>query len=284
MPSTAPPETLHTRHGPIPLPYYAPVTTLDRFDLDSLLLPYLPRLAPCALISVPELLRTDRRSPLPRLPMLVDSGGFLAFRGTVEATGTLGTLHYAPDDRPDPVILSPQQVWATQCQFAAVAFTLDFPYGGTDPDEQTRRAALSHANTLWALAQPRPAGMLVFASVQHDALDRIPEYLAAGADGVAIGGLVPFARDHDRVRRAVTHARHLAGTAPVHVFGLGHPINVRVALDAGASGVDSSSALRAAADGRSWDGQHLPDATPVERLRLAMTNINLGVQSTQSAP
>ncbi len=74
MTTKKPPATLQTAHGVLKFPAYVPVTTFgDRYPLDDLIRPYLPRLAPAIMVSLHYARQMKER---PTLPMLIDSGGF----------------------------------------------------------------------------------------------------------------------------------------------------------------------------------------------------------------
>ena len=74
-------KTLTTPSGTIKFPAYIPVTTFGgKYPLDSLIQPYLPRLAQALMISHYYAKQMIER---PRLPLLIDSGGFAAlFEGS----------------------------------------------------------------------------------------------------------------------------------------------------------------------------------------------------------
>ena len=69
---------------------------------------------------------------------------------------------------------------------------------------------------------------------------------------------------------------------PLHVFGLGNPDMVGRLFQRGVQSVDSSSYVRLAADGKRWGayGSPLADASPVERLHLALCNLAVATQRT----
>ncbi len=245
---------------------FVPVLTF-RFRVDELLIPYVESLCPAALYSVPELRHRQGRA-FPRVPLLIDSGGYAALnaQNRVEEENGLGVLVFQDGFR-----LSPQDVHAVQSEYATVGFTLDFPCrADMDDQERARRNRLSEANTLWALARPR--NFLLYACVQPGQSADV--YLEAGADGIALGGLAPFSTDRTFLTDQVRQARAvLPNGFPLHVLGIGHPESVRAVLAAGATSVDSSSPQRHAASGRSWTGTHLPDASVPEQLRLALSNL-----------
>ena len=108
-----------------PLRGFMPVLTY-RFPLDALLLPYVERFSPAVLLSVPELRHRGER-PLPRLPLLIDSGGYAALdpANQVVAEDGLGVLILSDGAR-----ITPQGVHELQAAHAHIGFTLDFPAPG----------------------------------------------------------------------------------------------------------------------------------------------------------
>ena len=250
---------------------FIPVLTY-RYPLDHLLRPYIEQLFDAALISVPELWARGER-PLPNLPLLIDSGGFLALSSGVQVQerAGLGVL-VLPDGRE----VSPYSVYCDQerCSRAGLpvtAFTLDFPSPPQASDtERAQRQRLTIANARWALTQIRLGA--VYASLQPGQAP--DEVLDLQPDGIALGGLAPYSADRERLRHEVRHLRaQLPPQLPLHVFGLGHPESVRAALEAGATSVDSSAPQRLAADGRSWTGEQVEAPNPAERLTLALSNL-----------
>lgn len=249
-----------------PLRGFFPVVTF-RYPLDALLTPYIDRFCPGALISVTEL-RHRQSQPWPQGPLMIDSGGFAALdpANRVEEEDGLGVLLFADGSR-----LTPQYVHAAQASYAHTGFTLDFPTPESLGEvERRRRWRLGEANARWALQQPRTFGL--YACVQPGQ-DSAP-LMAMNPDGLALGGLVPFAADRSRLLTELgSRLTETAGRMPIHVFGIGHPESVRQVLAAGASSCDSSSAQQYAVNGRTFHGTHLADATPPERLRLALANL-----------
>lgn len=250
----------------VPVQGFVPVLTF-RYRIDELLIPYVEQLCPAALFSLPELRHRQGRA-FPRVPLMIDSGGYSALNGqnqVVEEDG-LGVLVFADGFR-----ISPQDVQAVQSEFATVGFTLDFPCtADTNEEERARRNRLSEANALWALAQPR--NFLLYACVQPG--QSFKKYVEAGADGIALGGLAPFSADRAFLAAQVHEVRaELPASFPLHVLGIGHPQSVRAVLETGASSVDSSSVQRHAANGKTWTGESLPDASVPEQLRLALSNL-----------
>ena len=84
MTSKTPPAQLNTAHGQIRLPAYVPVTTFgEKYPLDDLVRPYLPRLAPAAMVSFHYARQMKER---PSLPLLIDSGGFASLFQNAKVT------------------------------------------------------------------------------------------------------------------------------------------------------------------------------------------------------
>lgn len=275
---------LTTPSGVIEFPAYIPVTTFgDAYPLDTLIQPYLPRLAPAIMVSFHYAQMMKQK---PRLPLLIDSGGFAAlFDGSeiVEEHG-LGVLHVPQEEGVDE--LSPLRVLDFQERYADLAFTLDFPIPpGMDWQEAQRRMDLTAANAVWALENRRRKDMLLFACIQGltpDDYARMALTLAAyGFDGFAIGGMVPRARDWKVVEEAVTGVVEAIGERPLHVFGMGKPDTTDKLFKLGVDSVDSSSYVKMAADGKSWvDSAPPDDPATTDRLALALSNLAEASKST----
>jgi queuine/archaeosine tRNA-ribosyltransferase len=279
------PTVLNTPHGPIRLPAYVPVTTFGgKYPLDDLVRPYLPRLAPAAMVSFYYAKKMKER---PGLPLLIDSGGFASLfqNSRVIEVGGLGVLETSAGEEVET--LRPSDVLDFQEQFADLAFTLDFPIPPSmDAAEAKRRQHLTVANAKWAIANRRRKEMLLYGCVQGWDVTSYRQcavaYSTLGFDGLAIGGLVPRISDLDLVLAVVDAVRDVTPSLPIHVFGLGKPGTAEVLYAHGVASVDSSSYVKLAADGKLW-GQpavHLGDATPVERLNLALCNLAMATQRT----
>lgn len=279
------PRTIQTAHGAVRLPAYLPVTTFgEKYPLDDLIRPYLPRIAQAAMVSFHYAKQMKER---PNMPLFIDSGGFASLfeNATVLKVGDLGVLQTRTDEGVET--LHPRDVLDFQEQHADVAFTLDFPIPPSmDIREARRRLSLTIANARWAFENRRRKDMLLYACVQGwDEASYVrcaKEYAALPVDGIAIGGLVPRVSDLAGVLRIVKGVREAVPDKPIHVFGLGKPGIVEALYSHGVQSVDSSSYLKLAADGRLW-GQsdlHLPDASPLERLHLALCNLALAAQRT----
>lgn len=278
---------LKTRAGNVVFPAYLPVTTFgQKYPLDSLVRPYLPRLAAGVMVShyyARQMEEQDR----PRLPVFVDSGGFVSlFTGAaVTEEDGLGVVTVSKEDGENDV-LHPYQVLDYQEQVADVAFTLDFPIPpGMDEAESRKRHRLTIANALWAIRNKRRRDLPLYACVQGFDPDSYREcahaYRGMGFDGLAIGGLVPRSGDDQLVEDIVLSVLDEADGLPVHVFGIGKPKTVKTLYELGVDSVDSSSYVKAAADGVIWpSGERLKDPSPTDRLHLALCNLAFATGTT----
>jgi queuine/archaeosine tRNA-ribosyltransferase len=283
MTSRKPPNSLSTAHGLIRFPAYVPVTTFGaKYPLDDLVRPYLPRLAPAAMVSFHYARQMKER---PSLPLLIDSGGFASLfqNSRVNEVGGLGVLETTIDEKTET--LHPKDVIEFQEKYADIAFTLDFPVPPSmDVGEARRRNKLTVANACWAIENRRRKDMHLYACVQGWDVNSYracaSEYAALGFDGVAIGGLVPRVSNHEEVLKIVDAVRSAVPDKPLHVFGLGKPGIVEILFKHGVQSVDSSSYVKLAADGKLWaqPSIHLTDPTAIERLHLALCNLAMATQ------
>jgi helicase len=262
----------------IRFPAYIPVTTFgEKYPLDALIQPYLPRLSQAVMVSHHYAKQMTKR---PRLPVLIDSGGFAAlFEGsTIREEDGLGVLEVAGEETRER--LHPREVLEFQEQHADVAFTLDFPIPPDMPRTEAEKCQrLTVANAVWALENRRRREMRLYACVQawdEESAGRCAaELVRHGFDGFAIGGLVPRARDWEAVSAIVNAVQRETGERPLHVFGLGKPETTARLFEAGVHSVDSSSYVKLAADGRLWSrpDERLDDPSVIDRLNLAIRNL-----------
>jgi helicase len=263
----------------VEFPTYVPVATYDdQHSLDRLVRPYLDRLARAVMVSYHYARNRNLQSSV---PVLLDSGGFVSLRkiATVREERQLGVIYLQQQDGVERI--HPTDILDVQEMQADVAFTLDLPVpAASTRREANRRLKLSMANAAWALENRRRRDLPLFVCIPVTDLRTLRSCVAdvarAGFDGVALGGLVPRASDQDYVLAAVETTRVAAPELPVHVFGLGKPQLVRKLFDMGADSVDSSSYVRAAADGKLWQGQHeiqIVDPSPLERMHIALCNL-----------
>lgn len=273
-----PSRTLTTPSGTITFPAYVPVTTFGgKYPLDALIQPYLPRLSQAVMVSYYYARQMKQR---PRLPLMVDSGGFaMLFEGSqLVDEGGLGVLRVQRGDETE--FLHPSEVLDFQEKCADIAFTLDFPIPpGLDASEAELRQRYTISNAIWALQNRRRKDMRLYACLQawdEDSAAICAKELARHPfDGFAIGGLVPRARDWELVSSIVNAVRRQIGDRPLHVFGLGKPATISKLYELGVDSVDSSSYVKLAADGRLWENPDfkLEDPSTPELLRLAISNL-----------
>jgi tRNA-guanine family transglycosylase len=269
---------LITRRGEIIYPTYIPVTTFgDKYPLDKMVQPYLPRLSQALMVSYHY---AKQISDPPRLPLMIDSGGFASLfdNSRVVKSEKLGVLKIKREDQTETI--HPSGVLKLQEQIADVAFTLDFPIPpGMNLREAEKRQKLTIENAHWALANRRRKDLPLFACVQAwdvvSARECAQAFADKAFDGIAIGGLVPRAHDLKLILTIVEAVRVEIGNLPLHVFGLGKPDIVEKLFKAGVDSVDSSSYIKLAADGRLWSNPdyQIVDASILDRLHLALCNL-----------
>lgn len=273
------PRNLSTRAGMINFPAYIPVTTYgDKYPLDNLIRPYLPRLSQAMMVSFHYARQFDGN---PKLPMFVDSGGFASLfeNSQVLMKKGLGILKTEINGKKE--ILHPAVVLELQERIADVAFTLDFPIPpGLDSKEATKRQKLTIANAHWAIQNRRRNDLRLYGVVQawdmESAKACAREYKDADFDGIAIGGLVPRARNPELVLEIIGAVKEVIPNLPLHIFGLGKPEMVGELFRMGVDSVDSSSYVKMAADGKIWgqeDQIRKSDISPTERLHIALCNL-----------
>jgi queuine/archaeosine tRNA-ribosyltransferase len=270
--------TLATRRGEVRFPAFLPVTTFgEKYPLDDLVRPYLARLAPAAMVSYYYARKIEE---LPRLPLFVDSGGFVSLfesARVVEQDG-LGVIEVSRGDEVE--VIHPAEVLDLQERVGDVGFTLDFPIPpGMDAPAARRRFELTIRNAFWALENRRRRDLPLYGCVQawdaESAREAARTLARAPFAGMAIGGLVPRARDRDLVRAIVEAVREEITDRPIHVFGLGKPETVDLLFELGVDSVDSSSYVKLAADGKLWNDPEVRFSEPsvTDRLHLALCNL-----------
>ncbi|MHA7816165.1 MAG: tRNA-guanine transglycosylase [Pseudohaliea sp.] len=279
--------TLQTRLGKILLPTFFPVTTFgDKYPLDNLIRPYLPRLCQCVLVSHHYAAHLEEYpGDHPGMPLFVDSGGFaLLFEGSevIERDGVFGIRTASGD------LITPDLVLQRQMRHAEIGATLDFPIppGLEAKQERKRRLEATIANAEWALRNNRRPDLRLYASLQCWDKDSARESARSYATmhhfdrtfaGIAIGGMVPRLRDPEYVQTVVEAVR-TEWDGPIHVFGVGSPTMVRNCLQWGADSTDSSSFVKYAANGRHLNPRVPPVAeeelTPLGRMQLALRNLS----------
>jgi tRNA-guanine family transglycosylase len=272
---------LVTKRGTIRFPAYIPVTTYgNKYPLDNLIRPYLPRLAQAMMVSWHYAQQIDSDIPL---PLFLDSGGFAClFEGAkVEKRGTVYVLKVPKADCKSKFdTIHPREVLELQEKIADVAFTLDFLIPPDLPKRQAEtRRRRTIENAIWALENRRRTDLKLYACIQawdaKSAKQTAREYAKAGFDGVAIGGLVPRVHNFELLKAIVAAVREEVIDLPLHCFGLGKPDIVKCLLEIGVDSVDSSSYVKRAANGEQWRLHtcRKPDISATSRLLIAIDNL-----------
>lgn len=274
-----------TRKGEITFPAYLPVTTFgETYPLDNLIRPYLPRLAKSIMVSF--YYAKQAKSHEINLPMWVDSGGFVSlmnFTKIIEKRG-LGLIEINKDENPQQIV-HPKDILEFQEQKADVAFSLDFPISlSTDPEEAKLRQRLTIANARWAIANRRRRDLPLYGVVQGWDLESYKEcaiaYQSEPFDGIAIGGLVPRAKNMALIIDIVKTIREMTDL-PLHVFGLGQPQMVKKLFEIGVDSIDSSSYVQYASEGKLFgQTKQLEDPAITDRIHLALMNLAIVTGST----
>ena len=280
------PRVLHTDRGDIPFPAYVPVTTFgQKYPLDDLIRPYLPRLARAVMVSFHYAQQMEEK---PSVPVMIDSGGFAALFEDSEVFVKRGLGYLRTKAGTDSeAVLTPRDVLEFQEQKADIAFTLDFPIPPNLPlREAKRRQKLTIANAEWAIANRRRKDLVLYGCIQawdaESAGSMAKEIATMGFDGVAIGGLVPRARNVELVEAIIQGVRNQIPDLPLHVFGIGKPKLTQRLFEQGVDSVDSSSYVKMAADGRLWGQPKVRLSSPAttDRLHIALCNLATATRST----
>ena len=245
---------LKTAHGTITFPTFMPVTTFgDKYPLDKLVQPYLKRLSQCIMVSHYYAQEMKKR---PNMPIFIDSGGFA---GLFEGAEIVEHEDYASIKTKEGDELNPLDVLHFQIKNADIGATLDFIIPpGMEEAECIRRQELTIKNALYAQKHNITGHLVLYASLQcwDEASARRCAciYADAGFDGIAIGGMVPRAKDVEYMKTVVRAVREEAPDCAIHVFGIGNPAVIPELITCGADSFDSSSYVRNAVDTRTDSG------------------------------
>jgi helicase len=191
----------------------------------------------------------------PKGILFVDSGGFASLFDGSEALdkGEYVVIHTKEGNE-----ISPPDVLTFQERHADIGATVDFIIPpNCDPKEAEKRQEWTIKNALWAVRNRTKKDFRLYASIQawdECATRRIVEQLAPEPfDGFALGGMVPRIKRPDEILAIVRAIRTIDPERPLHVFGIGNAELIRALFREGVTSVDSSSWVRAAADGRYID-------------------------------
>ena len=154
---------IRTEHGDIRLPAFMPVTTFgEKYPLDSLVQPYLPRLSDCIMVSYYYAKQMKKR---PSCPLFIDSGGFA---GLFEGSEFIEYQDRACIKTKDGDMIDPEEVLVFQKEQADLGATVDFiiPPDVTDAEERKKRARLTVKNALYAMEHIGDSKLMLYASLQ----------------------------------------------------------------------------------------------------------------------
>ncbi len=242
--------SLNTSHGTLHFPTFMPVTTFgDKYPLDKMVQPYLKRLSQCLMVSHYYAQEMKKR---PNMPIFIDSGGFA---GLFEGAEIVEYDEYAAIKTREGDELNPLDVLHFQIKNADIGATLDFIIPpGLDEKECIKRQELTIKNALYAQKHNNVGNLVLYASLQcwdeASARHSARIYAEAGFDGIAIGGMVPRAKDKEYIKNTVRVIREETPDCAIHVFGCGNVDLIPGLIEAGADSFDSSSYVRAAVDAR----------------------------------
>jgi len=139
-----------------------------------------------------------------------------------------------------------------------------------------------------ALKNKRRRDLPLFACVQGwdaESYSRCAEnYVDQGFEGIAIGGLVPRVSDVELVTTVVKSIRALSPALTPPRLRTRQPSLVRHLFDLGVDSVDSSSYVKLAADGHTWDRKSASlTCPPWIRMHLALANLRDGLATRTAA-
>ena len=274
--------SLNTAHGTLHFPTFMPVTTFgDKYPLDKMVQPYLKRMSQCLMVSHYYAQEMKKRPPM---PIFIDSGGFA---GLFDGAEIVEYDEYAAIKTREGDELNPLDVLHFQIKNADIGATLDFFIPpGLDEKECIKRQNLTIKNALYAQKHNIVGQLVLYASLQcwdkASARRSARIYADAGFDGIAIGGMVPRAKDLDYMKTIVRAVREEAPACAIHVFGIGNPSVLPDLIAAGADSFDSSSYVRNAVESRrdafkTSKGIHAGLYSAIENI----TNVNSVVNSTE---
>jgi len=231
-------------------PTFMPVTTFGgKFPLDEIVRPYLSRLFPATMVSYHYAQQMRKK---PKGVLFIDSGGFASL---FEGSEAIDRGEFVDIKTKEGDLISPPDVLAFQERWADIGATVDFIVPPNCPlDEAKRRQGNSITNAIWAIGRKRKSAFLLYASIQawdrQSAKDSIEMLAGYPFDGFALGGMVPRIQRPDEIIAIVDGIREVEKERPLHVFGIGSPKLATRLFAAGVDSTDSSSYVRAAADGK----------------------------------
>lgn len=272
-------KSINTPHGTIDFPTFMPVTTFgDKFPLDKLVQPYLKRMSSCLMVSHYYAQEMKNR---PSMPIFIDSGGFASlFEGSeIIDYGEYATIKTKEGDE-----IHPLPVLKFQEHMADMGATLDFII---PPDlaetEAKRRQELTIKNAKYVLSQRSNDNFILYGSLQcwdeTSAIYCAKQYVGMGFSAIAIGGMVPHAKNPEYIKKIVRAVRRTAPDCLIHVFGIGNVNLLPELIECGADSFDSSSYVRQAinarvSDNKTMSGVHANCYAALKELSLINKSID----------
>lgn len=242
--------SLKTRSGVLEFPVFMPVTTFgNAFPLDELVRPYLTRHTPAMMVSY-HYAQAMKKNP--KGILFIDSGGFASL---FEGSERVDEGEYVSIRTKEGSLLTPPEVLAFQEKHADIGATVDFIIPPDCPEDEAKsRQEATIKNAIWAISSRSKPDFRLYASIQAwdaESAQHIVQRLAPyHFDGFALGGMVPRIRTPEVIEMIVQAIRKVEHERPLHVFGVGQPDLVGKLISQGVDSVDSSSYVRAAADGK----------------------------------
>ena len=144
---------------------------------------------------------------------------FGGFAGLLEGAVFTECGDHACIQTADGKVLEPLEILDFQMRNADIGATLDFIIPpGIPEDECRRRQELTVKNALYAKAHLADGKLVLFASLQcwdeESARRSAKIYSDAGFDGIAVGGMVPRAKDREYIKMVVMAVREEAPPLP----------------------------------------------------------------------
>jgi tRNA-guanine family transglycosylase len=231
-------------------PTFLPVTTFGgRFPLDEIARPYLNRIFPATMVSYHYAKQMHKKPPG---ILFIDSGGFASL---FDGSQSIDRGEFVDIETKEGDLISPPDVLAFQEKHADIGATVDFVIPPDCPeDEALSRQEATIKNAIWAIRNRGNNDFRLYASIQawdiksaQSIIQRLAPY---PFDGFALGGMVPRIRTPEVIETIIQAIRDIEHDRPLHVFGVGQPDLVRKLISHGVDSIDSSSYVRAAADGK----------------------------------
>jgi len=211
-------------------------------DICQNLLPYITR---TRLVNYVDLrLNTNFRARRDVLTF-VDSGGFRLKEERAIISSQGSRLIWRNEE------IRIQDILKKQCQNGDIGNTLDFPIS---PHANNKNDCVQfNLNSARKSLDKKPDDLFLYGSIQawdyESAIEYSKEIASYPFDGFAIGGLVQFSREPQKVIDIVAGVRKIIpDEKPVHAFGVASPTLIPILVKLGVDTFDSSSYIRLSLD------------------------------------